>query len=95
MLDVVRDILTWRVKYDFVGTCPKCDEESEGPTSLGDAFERFKGNLPSHYVRLKAVEAANKIAWGEKIELAQRIARDTEAAFHLGLRLRIDPERAR
>jgi len=67
--DVVRDILTGKVKYNFVGTCSKCGKESDGPTSLSEALDQFKGNLPTHDVRLRAVESAHKIAHGERVEL--------------------------
>lgn len=67
--DVVRDILTGKLKYNFVGTCSKCGEESEGPTTISEILEQFKGSVPTPDVRLRAVEAANKIAYGEKIVL--------------------------
>jgi Fe-S cluster biogenesis protein NfuA len=67
--DLIRDIMTGTVKYNFVGTCSHCGEESEGPTTLSDALEAVSKQIPSPDTRLRSVVDAAKIAWGEKTSI--------------------------
>lgn len=63
---VVGEIMRGEVRYTYKGTCSKCGEESEGPADVKALLEVLSYRTPSPDTRLRSVEVAAKIAWGEK-----------------------------
>lgn len=67
--EIVREIMTGTVKYNFVGVCSHCGESSDGPTTLSEALESVSKQIPTPDTRLRSVVDAAKIAWGEKTSI--------------------------
>ena len=61
--------MTGKVKYNFVGCCSECGKESVGPTSAKELLEAVSLRAPSPDTRLRSVEAAARIVWGDKSEV--------------------------
>lgn len=66
---LVAEIMTGTVKYNFVGTCSHCRKESTGPTNIKEFLDAVSLRTPSPDTRLRSIEAAAKIAWGDKTEI--------------------------
>lgn len=63
---VVAEIMKGRVKYHFTGHCSECGAESKGPTDMEGLLKAIEYKAPSPDTRLRSVEIAAKIAWGDK-----------------------------